>query len=365
VKNLNHYQKITLIIFTVIILSEIAIYFPFFTKNPNFEILNYNTSAIEYKISSGSYPLELQVAFFSTERQPHTKTCYIYYDGEYQMAGATRKQARGLVDHLPAELKIRGYEDKIHVVNASGLEHLLLDKQSANESILVITMGAFPDTVYTLDKNLVKPWVEAGGTLFWVGDMFAFYSAEKSKERLDWNAPRHPKAEGRVDFFGAKDVIIPLGWGTTASAQSEYSKALSLLYPYITKGVDVTMAKSMGGKILGKVGEKSTSIASLPLGNGSIVIFGGEIYDEWIVAKDIAQIITSEVLECDNIVDIRKYPLGRNKEVKGELNYSSSIEGSHHIETLIIYVFQTDDEPTFFKNIYLELNGSKSMGGTK
>jgi len=348
-RNLNTYQKIAIIMIMIIILSEITISFPFFIKNPDFKILNYNGSAIEYKISAGSYPLELQIVFLSAEREPIIRTVYIYYDPEYQRAGVPKKQARGLVDHIPSELKIRKYEGEIHIVNATALVDLLLDIHSANQSILVITTGAFPDTVYTLDKNLIKPWIEAGGILFWIGDTFAYYSAEKSKKELNWNDPRHPKDEGRVKFFGTKDIIIKLQRGTIASVESEYSKALHLLYPYISRGINITKLKSMNGKILGKIGEKSTSIALLPLGNGSIIIFGGEMHkrDEWIIAKDIAQIITSGILDYKNIniIGFKKYSLDRNEELKDIF----LIEKDHQSQAIIIFIFQSNDEPVFFK----------------
>lgn len=333
-----------------LILSEIIIYTPIPYGSPQFEILGYNTSTLIFKISSNAYPLGLQVVVSSSIESPPPKYIYIYYDPQYQIALVNLKQARGLVDHVVPELRIRGYNENIKVVNASDLSGLLLDTDSSKQSILIVTTGTFPDTVYTQNKNWVRPWIETGGTLFWVGDRFGYYSANKIKGYPNWTDPNNPKSEKYI--FGEEIININKIF-ETAEDKTSYSNALDLRYPYISRAASITRVNALGGKIFGFTKGDSNSITFIPLGNGRVIIFGGGMtrLEEVIVAKDIAQIIASRALDSQLII-YKNYTLGRNEELTGSINFGNNIS-----QNLLVYAFQQGAETTFFK--YFELEPKK------
>jgi hypothetical protein len=358
----NKANMITIIISTLIILIllEITVNYPSKSSiDPKFEILNFNRTAIEYKVSSSFYPSTLQIAVLSMRAPPPPtlSNIYIYYDPQYPLSAVDRKAAHGLIDHLSSELDMREYHTKIKAVNATALGLLLSQKKYAND-LLIMPAGAFPDTVYTLDKNFVKPWIENGGKLFWIGDYFGYYSAERGQDILNYSSPKNPSLDGAASFFG-KNIFIVKDVGSQTQEESKYSESLLLDYPGVARGVSLVALESVGGTILGKVDNTSTSIASVPLGNGKVVIFGGEMIggddQEVRVAKDMAQIIKSGVLSSSNVIATKKIKIERNSEIRGIIHLQNNKE-----KFASVYVFQSSSEATFFQTFLLNMSREKA-----
>ncbi|MHA1469871.1 MAG: hypothetical protein ACTSSP_04845, partial [Candidatus Asgardarchaeia archaeon] len=347
-RRVSFYKKVSFFYIVLIIISEVMIYSPTLTTTVNFKILYYDRNSTTYEINTYYFPLDLNVIFFSSNNQ-QLRNIFIYYDEAYQVAGVTRKCALGIVSQLPVELKIRNYSGEVFIINATTLRDLLQNLNTANQSILIVTTGAFPDTVYSKEENIVKPWVEAGGILVWMGDTLGFYSATMSKERLNYSDPKHPKEDGLISFFGSKSIIIPSKWGSVAFNDSTYSKALALKYSFISRGVNITEVELRGGKILGKITSSVTSIASIPLKKGNIIIFGGEALDARTISKDIAQIISSGVLFSDDLIFYKNYKLSRWMVIVDSVYFNDTIS------EIIIYVFQVHTEGTYYKKIFLFL----------
>jgi hypothetical protein len=356
------YVTLAIIAVLILVLLEVTVSFPsksFF--DPKFEILNFNRTTIEYKVSSSFYPADLQIAVLSMNMPPPTpySNIYMYFDTEYPLSAVDIKAAQGLIDHLSSELDVRGYHTKVKVVDATSLPDILSQKRYANESILIMASGAFPDTVYTREKNLVKPWVENGGTLFWIGDYFGYYSAEKGQKILNYSSPKNPLLGGVVQFFG-KNILINKGLGSRVQEESKYSGSLLLDYAEVARAVSVPAVESMGGMIFGKTDDTSTSIASMPLGSGKIIIFGGEMIgvgnQEVRVAKDIAQIIKSGALTSSGVIGTKKIKVERNSEIKGSIN----LQNIKNEKFATVYVFQSAGEGTFFQTFMLTMSGNGS-----
>ncbi len=367
--------KITIGLLVLVILSEIVVYHPYFKYSPNFEIETYkinslnSTLTINYKISGSIYSSKINVDFLIAQKTPNNnKTIYIYYDPKYQMALVDKKAVNGIINHLIAELTIRNYPfNKIKVVNATELKHIVLNVKSAKKSIIIIPTGAFPDTVYTKEKNLIKPWIEHGGILIWTTGQFGYYSARNISKPLDIGESWHPKDDGQKYFFG-KIIIVKNKRFKEGRIPTQYAKALKLSYKYVYRGVSLSAIQALNGIALGYIDPDSgaVSIASIPLGYGKVIIFGGDIISGpqslkfvRILSHDIAQIIASGVLDS-NLIMYKEYYIKNYKTLKDSINIKIPKHMSSGV--LIIDIFESDNEGTYFKKIILHFD-FKNGGG--
>ena len=364
----KYFSRVYLGVIFLIIISEIIIYAPCFRFSPDFKIERYLTISsrlvVEYSISTGIYPTNLSVTFFVAEEKHNEKEVYIYYDPNYQMVLVDKKTVNGFIYNLISELSIRNYSpQKIKVINAIELQRLMLNITKASNSIVIIPTGAFPDTVYTREKNLVKPWIIHGGILIWTVEKFGYYSARKTSEPMNPNDPWHPKDEGQKYFFNAT-IIVNNDRTKEASIPTRYARALYLLYRYVYRGVSLTAIRRLNGIALGYIDPDSNavSIAMLPLGCGKVIIFGGESRSgkarsfNRIFAHDIAQIITSGILE-GNLVTYREYHLQRYAIIKDIVEIPKTIIGLES-GVLIIFCFEAINVGVYFEKIMLHFSFS-------
>jgi hypothetical protein len=296
---------------------------------------------------------------------------YVYYDSSYQQsAAADDSEILPLIDLLVSEIDTTGYNVDVEVIDAKGLANLLR-QEPANDSALIVPTGAFPDTVYTKDINIVKPWIIDGGTLFWIGSNFGYFSSQMKTSNLDDTDLSHPKHNGTVDFFG-RQVIGENSWNATAQYESQYSDTLSLDYSSVARAVSVGAVKSYGGLVLGKTSDSYTSIANIPLGLGRIVIFGGMMNgpgyasssDQLTIAKDILQIMKSGALTTKGVILSESITLGANEEKVEWINIYDN-NRSEHLKTRFVILYLYESNPTnegkYFKSLYFGMQARPNM----
>ena len=362
--------KITIGLLVLVVISEVIVYHPYFKYSPNFEIETYKINSlnltINYKISTGAYPSRITIDFLIAQKIPNSsRTIYIYYDPKYQMALVDKKAVNGIINHLIAELMIRGYpSDKIKIVNVTELQHIVSDIKSAKKSIIIIPTGAFPDTVYSREKNLIKPWIEHGGVLIWTTGQFGYYSAKNifKFKQLNPEDPWHPKDEGQKYFFG-HIIIVKNKRFKEGKIPTQYAKALKLSYNYVYRGVSLSAIQALNGIALGYIDPDSgaVSIASIPLGYGKVIIFGGDIISgpqslKFVrtLSHDIAQIIVSGIL-YSNLIMYKEYYIKNWKTLKDSVKVSKDMI-KFNSGILIMYIFESDNEGTYFKKIIFHFN---------
>jgi hypothetical protein len=357
------YLKISIALFIAVLICEVAIYSPpQLQKGPSFNVESVNKEdnsiSVEYTISSGGYPIDVQVVFLSGEKV-EPKLVYFYYDPDYQLAEVTAKQIDVLLTQLIYNLEVRSYDAEVKVINAEELRQLVLNNETAANSILVVATGALPDTVYTREFNLVKPWVENGGTLHWITSQFGYYSAEKCSEKINFTAPRHPRDEGADKFLNIEKALVYNPRGTMATIKSRYSQALSITYASIFVPLSLSTISKLHGKILGLMdmtdGKESASIASVSVGKGVVVVWGGETTTRGYlqVARDLAQIICSDIVEKERLIGYKSYHLEENQKVPDK--YKFDIINPEAEKELTIYVFPLDPLGVFYDKKRLSL----------
>ena len=305
---MNLYEKILVVILCLIFVGELLTlsYYYVPNKQPTIEItqyqsfetgeyLNYN---LTFSIRQGTYPLLLRVVLMPILQPITEKPIYVYYDENYPSSFVSRLSWIGFVGHLLPSLTLRGYSGTVEIVNAQRLRQVMLND---TDSVIIIPSGVFPDTVYSQNDSLVGQYLKSGGTLFWMGDAFAFYSGHfqghltSSEENPGWEAQNSILG---FTLFNSSSQI-------EANLSSPLSYALDLNYPGIRFGAFINQTLASNGLVLGKVNDDRTSIAAVPVGKGFLVLFGGEVgltrteTGEDVVADDVAKILLSNVLQSN------------------------------------------------------------------
>ena len=277
---------------------------------------------------------------------------YLYYDVGYPLA-TSRAAAVGIYQHVASDLALRDYPETVSIVDAEDLKQILQKWPAAPTRALIIPGGVFPDTVYGQDLNLVKPWVERGGLLFWVGDAFGYYSASPGRS-LTSDPTKHPKDRAPLLFWGNSPM-----WALNSSFEegqeaSEFAKALDLRYTNLGRGTLQPFLQANHGTILGWTGQGAASIASIPLGKGYVVLWSGQVfhYDELNVAHDIVQVLDSGGANA-RVLAVRTFAKARPP-----LSESLALPLQPQDVALIIYAFDDNIRNTVFAKRVIMLSTS-------
>ncbi len=299
---MNSYEKMLAIIFILILLGELNVVIqPSIVAKTSVNLLNvrYEDGAkieVTYNIKHGTYPNILKVALIPVYQSLIDKDIYAYYDRDYPSSLISLSSWIGVVDHLHENIKLKGYEGKFEIVNALKLKEVMLQKY---DSILIIPSGVLPETVHTKEDSLVKQFLENGGILVWIGDVFAFYSGKHRGEITSLSA-EHPGLEAQEKILGY--IMSNASKFESADVETPYSEALSVKYSGIHTGAFVEEVLKNKGLVLGKVKENRTSIGVVPVGKGFLILFGGKVtpartaFGEDFVASDIVNILLSGII---------------------------------------------------------------------
>ncbi len=277
---------------------------------------------------------------------------YVFYDENYTTRGLGSSWFRTLRlwEHLRVGLALRGYTEEIRLVGARGLEEIFLSDPSA---IVVMDYGAFPSNIFSWETNMVRPWIEKGGTLVWLGWPPGYYTVDREQEEVTSGMPNQLQWEG-VSQIGLEGFYEKTGYTPqSASIRTEVSRALDIEFDDVSAGPLLSRVLGARGSALGKIGghlgtEKS-SVSVVPLGEGRIVLFGFFTQDgprwettDWrSVVRDIAQILFSGVLEIDPDfgIEYRSYELSYG-EIRAD---SVRLHIEEEMKGIVVYGYSSKD----------------------
>jgi hypothetical protein len=246
-----------------------------------------------------------RVSVFTDENYPHLLSGDIGYFG--------------FTDHLRAQLEKNGDHVLVSDVDADELRNIFTSEfklGSASSSVVVIQGGILPDTVYDQNNGwvMVRKWMEAGGTLFWAGEIPGYKYGKKYEAVSGGAVILNNDAVGTLldpdIYFSAAQKNID--FADTATKDSFYSKIFDFKYFYTVRAPLVNQIEDNNGVILGRImpssesGDDKSSISLLPIGSGRIVIFGSGIFNnsftkEGEIASDIAKIIDYGILNMKTV----------------------------------------------------------------
>jgi Gpi18-like mannosyltransferase len=357
-------SKVLTFVFVFLLIGQILAFAqPLVQQNVSFSTVYVespldNRARIGYNIRSGSYPVDLQVfATPATAGMNGTvdKTVFIYYDDAYPSSLLTRAGWAGLIDHAPVELQLRGFGGSISIVNADELRSIM---EQDYDSIIIIPSGVFPDTVHANNESLVRNWLESGGTLIWMGDAFANLTGLRNGSIEHFSGGNFTQIQDQILGFA------PIGELSNqtifASIQSDFSSALDLQYPDASMGALVSEVVKSHGLVLGETTNSTdarTSISSLPVGNGHLLLFGGGIgtvftaTGEDVIAHDIAQILCSGFPFSSGVCAFNPYELEKNEAQTSSLVVP--VPQDQNITGIMIVVFSKSPYVEYFsRQIY-------------
>ena len=91
----------------------------------------------------------------------------VYYDPAYPLRLTSVRSVYGLYDHLTVEARLRRYPGEVRLADTAALADLF---RSGGPAVVVVGTGAIADGLAPGgDVELVRSWVERGGTLVWLG----------------------------------------------------------------------------------------------------------------------------------------------------------------------------------------------------
>jgi hypothetical protein len=228
---------------------------------------------------------------------PRLSEVYAYFDSRYPaLRGVNATFANGFGAHFSDALQRKNIALPFRIVDANRLRSLL--EEPPRGRALLVLGGALPETVRSQNVDLLKPWLLAGGTVFWAGGPFD----------LVWS---HRTTAHDAPAFGGPD---PGMWPTLYSTRGDtvFAREQNVFFPPVTYGrridprthvLGVEFARTTfplnsgpllraGGHIIGRLDDHyNSSVSTLPIGRGTAIFFADTFDDEIVAADTITQLL--------------------------------------------------------------------------
>ncbi|MDQ1510144.1 MAG: hypothetical protein QOG50_1988 [Actinomycetota bacterium] len=218
------------------------------------------------------------------------KNIAVYMDDAYGVRGTDQRTAKGIFDHLHAELILQRYPGHVALIDAAAFASALRDIRSAPSTIIVAMTGVFPAAVFSTTTDLVSRWVDAGGVLVWGGTPVGVWSAPPSS--ITNRSPEDISAgpQGVERLLGPGFIGTPPDLRRYAVERTPMAQALGLEYQDTGVGLLDTGSRAHR-KTIGWASSGRSSISLVRRGRGSFVLFEGPIFFEEIVVSDLSRLI--------------------------------------------------------------------------
>jgi hypothetical protein len=207
--------------------------------------------------------------------------------------GTSLSNEVGLPYWIDSELQQTNYRGSVATVDAGQLAAVFRDLHRADQSIVVLATGVFPATVFSRTLDLVDPWLNAGGTFVWGGDVVGSYSSRMGAELT-------PSDSQSLGLYGASKIlsagtqIFPQGFpDALGSAPSYAAKAFGILYDRTDSALSLSGLTS-NAHAFGYQNGIFNSIVVERHGKGRVVTFGGGVDSDPIFARDLMSLLISD-----------------------------------------------------------------------
>jgi hypothetical protein len=239
------------------------------------------------------------VAVPVTDTRP--KNIAVYMDDAYPVRGTDQRTAKGIFDHLDAELKLQRYQGHVALIDAKAFAKALRDVRTAHRTIIVAMTGMFPAAVLSTTRDLVSRWVAAGGTLVWGGTPIGAWSAPPRSNPRSRPGDISLGPPGVEQLLGPGFVGAPPNLRRYASRRTSTAQALDLSYQYTGVALLDTGSRPHR-KMIGWAASGRSSISQVRRGRGSFVMFEGPIFFEEVVVRDLSRLVLSGALSATGAI---------------------------------------------------------------
>ncbi len=257
--------------------------------------LNGNEFKSEVSTDSASIYVDMRASVFSDYSvlavdldNTAERELLVYYDESYASPVGHSGESTG-IQKLASQLKYLNV--KYTTIDAEELKTLMTDTANAQTKSVAVFSGAFPCNVYasdgsTITLDLVKPWMEAGGIVYWQSDeRFGYYSAPLEEEFTDWKTGQPldvGAAEFGLSFQGDVNGSASIGGNIRSQVSTLLNVEQSLVKNYAVVGTASVVNFGF------ETEDGRYSIAYAEYGSGGAVIMGGDFTPEISMAKIIA-----------------------------------------------------------------------------
>lgn len=289
-------RDLKLILATVLVISALIAgeaYIYLFDQNATYSVnVTADPGNLDYSLKS-SIATEYDLVVIDNGTFAPNRECYIYYDSEY---GSTAKEIRHAtggkpltqdyyVSQLKLQLENRGVTAT--VLNAQELAEKL-SSDATHDNALISVSGALPDTVYDgTAGSPVLDWIDAGGRLYWAGDLLGKNIAKKGEII--------PAPAGYQSLFLDSECLCGDSIKGYSEVNNEWKDMLSFQSNNLAYGVNTSMLTAPYLNAGFSDGTYS-SITAVKHGSGMICIVAGDYTDAQ--RNDLAQVVSSNLTYC-------------------------------------------------------------------
>ena len=244
----------------------------------------------------------LRILSFPLASPVRPRRIAVVVDPHMPLGATTLEDESGVFDNLRAEMELRGYPGSVQLITASTLVRLMADGSSAEGTAVVDTTGVLPTQVLGPRQNLLVPWLQKGGVLYWGGGPIGLWHADAGQAKpVTWS-------QGPESVLGpaAGERVAILRQG---SEPTPIAKDLGIQYQDTSFSPSADTAVGEGAALLGYVDAGRSSLTDFAIGAGRLVLFGGLMYANGEVASDIALLQMSGVPYASGPIGVSSLPL--------------------------------------------------------
>ncbi len=291
-------EAVVVVIILLLLLAEVLVYYPparpSITDQEQLSVEPNSTVHVHSELKA-TFAAHASAADFARTTNGSFPVIYYYFDPMYPMSYSDLQDWYGLTQHLAVVAGARGYSLHLQLVDATQLIGLLKDPTSVG-GLLIMASGILPSTIFTGQTNLLKPWLQAGGTLLWLGDLIGAYSGTIGTISAS-SGPGNPGKNGTAQFLN----LSWLGGDTTLyDGSSALASDFAFQYPYGIPHValNASAVAGSGGTVLGPVEAGFTNLAEIHIGKGVLVDLAAPPYDVTRLSISLVNLLQAGVLRA-------------------------------------------------------------------
>ncbi|HIJ00605.1 MAG: hypothetical protein PWQ88_824 [Candidatus Methanomethylophilaceae archaeon] len=258
----------------MILLIGIIVAGVFLTYSPIIESANVNMhmedGEIVLDIYAGYSSKDIHILMFEgSEEWKKVEEVIIFSDISNSYPFITKKAVADFTMNMQNTMRIMGSNVNVLSVGFEDLFSVIEDVDDAKGKALIVLTGILPSTVFNGSDGVLIDWISAGGTMLWFGSPLGNYQGGSSAI--------NDSIKFQLSAWGTSGLVYNGQPGETASSPGPKAELIGHQYNHISNGLYVAEVETLGGVSLGWEESGITSLAVLPLGEGYVFVFGGEM----------------------------------------------------------------------------------------
>jgi hypothetical protein len=284
------------------------------------------------------WPVPVRAALAPINFRSGPEHAFFYLDPSQPAQFGSHDDVVALVDRALVGLRDQDSNTTVSTVTGAALPAVLAGNPQG--ILIVAEYGILPWTLLSNSSSLLRTWLLGGGTLIWAGGPLGYYEGGPGGPSALVPSAPYPDGlgwAGQVRLLGfpltdptpgAPYELRPSMGPLTGWVPAPMQEVLGIEYNGTVYGANTSELAAHGGLSLGfetpgaagpGAPSPRTSLAWLPIGNGSLFYFGGGIWTQFgdaipqggqRLGLDITQLIAHPYLPGQGVTDIVPLTLG-------------------------------------------------------